>query len=110
MWVAFASVFSLLLGYSRVPYAAAEDGNFFRRFASGHPRGRFPNVSLLTLGAVAALFCIFRLVDVITAPVVIRITLQFLMQIVGLLLVRTRRPDLPRPFRMVLDTEPTVLA
>ncbi len=110
MWVAFASVFSLLLGYSRVPYAAAEDGNFFRRFARVHPKGRFPNVSLLTLGTVAALFCIFRLVDVITALVVIRITLQFLMQIVGLLLLRARRPDFPRPFRMYLYPLPAILA
>ncbi len=110
MWVAFASVFSLLLGYSRVPYAAATDGNFFRRFASVHPKGRFPNVSLLTLGTVAALFCVFRLVDVITALVVIRISLQFLMQIVGLLLLRSRRPDFPRPFRMYLYPMPAILA
>ncbi|HYY42234.1 MAG TPA: APC family permease, partial [Pyrinomonadaceae bacterium] len=40
MWTAFASVFSLLLGYSRVPYAAAEDGNYFRAFARVHSRHR----------------------------------------------------------------------
>lgn len=110
MWVAFASVFSLLLGYSRVPYAAALDNNYFRGYAKVHSRHQFPYVSLLTLGAVAALFCVFRLIDVITALVVIRITLQFLMQIIGLLLLRIRRPDFPRPFRMYLYPWPALLA
>ena len=110
MWVAFASVFSLLLGYSRVPYAAALDGNYFRAYAKVHPKGQFPYISLLTLGGVAALFCIFRLIDVITGLVVIRITVQFLMQIIGLLLLRWRRPDFPRPFRMYLYPLPALLA
>ena len=110
MWVAFASVFSLLLGYSRVPYAAARDGNYFRVYAKVHPQGQFPYVSLLTLGGVAALFCIFRLIDVITGLVVIRITVQFLMQIVGLLLLRARQPNFPRPFRMYLYPLPALLA
>src|SRR5207249_9626878 len=64
MWTAFASVFSLLLGYSRVPYAAALDGNYFRAFARVHPQHRFPYVSLLALGAVAVLFCFLALADV----------------------------------------------
>src|SRR6202158_3758360 len=57
MWTAFASVFSLMLGYSRVPYAAALDGNYFRAFARVHPVYQFPYVSLLALAGVAALFC-----------------------------------------------------
>jgi len=73
MWTAFASVFSTLLGYSRVPYAAALDGNYFRAFAKVHPQHRFPTVSLLALGGVTMLFCFLRLADVIAALVVIRI-------------------------------------
>jgi amino acid transporter len=110
IWTAFASVFSLMLGASRVPYAAAVDGNYFRRFARLHPQGRFPHASLVTLGLVAAVFCMFRLQDVIAALVVIRIMVQFLMQILGLLLLRFRRPDLPRPFRMYLYPIPAILA
>ncbi|MGA8149976.1 MAG: amino acid permease [Terriglobales bacterium] len=110
MWTAFASVFSLMLGYSRVPYAAALDGNYFRAFARVHPEGRFPHVSLLALAVVAALFCFFSLADVIAALVVIRITLQFLVQAVGLIVLRIRRPDLPRPFRMWLYPVPALLA
>ena len=77
MWTAFASVFSLTLGYSRVPYAAALDGNYFRAFARVHPVHRFPYVSLLALAGVAALFCFLRLADLIAALVVIRILLQY---------------------------------
>src|SRR5450755_756935 len=109
MWTAFASVFSLLLGYSRVPYAAALDGNYFQAFARVHPQHRFPYVSLLALGGVAALFCFFSLADVIAALVVIRITLQFLVQAIGVIVLRIRRPDLPRPFRMWLYPLPALL-
>ena len=110
MWTAFASVFSLLLGYSRVPYAAALDGNYFRVFARVHPEHRFPTVSLLALGGVAMLFCFLRLADVIAALVVIRIMLQFIVQAVGVMVLRVRRPDMPRPFRMWLYPLPALLA
>ena len=110
MLTAFASVFSLLLGYSRVPYAAALDGNYFRAFAHVDPKRRLPNVSLLALGAAACLACFLRLADLIAALVVIRIMLQFLVQAVGLLLLRATRPDFPRPFRMWLYPLPALLA
>ena len=100
IWTAFGSVFSLLLGYSRVPYAAALDGNYFAVFGRLHPRHKFPHVSLLVMGSVAAAFCVLQLADVIAALVVIRILLQFLLQQVGLLILRRRHPEMPRPFRM----------
>jgi APA family basic amino acid/polyamine antiporter len=110
MWTAFASVFSVMLSYSRVPYAAALDGNYFRIFARVHPQYLFPYVSLLALGGVALLFCFFSLTDVIASLVVIRIILQFLTQAVGLIILRIRRPDLPRPFRMWLYPLPALIA
>ncbi|HEY4932297.1 MAG TPA: APC family permease [Terriglobales bacterium] len=110
IWTAFASVFSLLLGYSRVPYAAALDGNYFRAFARVHPEKRFPTISLLALGAVAMCFCLLRLADVIAALVVIRILLQFIVQAVGVIVLRRRRPDMPRPFRMWLYPVPALMA
>ncbi len=107
---AFASVFSLTLGYSRVPYAAALDGNYFRAFAKVHPVYRFPHVSLLALGVVAAAFCFLRLRDAIAALVVIRLILQFLVQAVGVIVLRITRPGLARPFRMWLYPLPALLA
>jgi len=102
MWTAIASVFSTLLGYSRVPYAAAIDGNYFRAFARVHPEKRFPTVSIA--------FCLLRLADLIAALVVIRILLQFIVQAVGVIVLRQRQPDLPRPFRMWLYPLPAVMA
>jgi len=110
MWTAFASVFSLLLGYSRVPYAAAQDQNYFRVFSRLHPRHHFPHVSLLVMGGIGAAFCFLRLADVIAALVVIRIIVQFLAQIVGVMLLRRRRPDMPRPFKMWLYPAPALAA
>jgi len=110
MWTAFASIFSLMLGYSRVPYAAALDGNYFSAFARVHPEGRFPYISLIALGAVAAVFCFLRLADVIAALVVIRIMLQFLVQAIGVIVLRIRRPDMPRPFKMWFYPLPALIA
>src|SRR5271168_2068217 len=110
MWTAFASVFSLTLGYSRVPYAAALDGNYFRAFAKVHPVDKFPYVSLVALGLVAAAFCFLRLRDAIAALVVIRLVLQFLVQAVGLIVFRITRPEVVRPFRMWLYPLPALVA
>jgi amino acid transporter len=110
MLTAFASVFSLLLGYSRVPFAASLDGNYFKIFRKIHPKHHFPYVSLLIMGGIAMLFCFLRLADVVAALVVIRITIQFLAQIIGLLILRQTRPDIPRPFKMWLYPLPALIA
>jgi len=93
-----------------VPYAAALDGNYFRAFGRVHPAGRFPHVSLVALGVVAACFCLLRLADVIAALVVIRIVIQFLVQAIGLVILRAQHPDAPRPFRMWLYPLPALVA
>lgn len=110
MWTAFASVFSLLLGYSRAPYAAALDGNYFRTFKKLHPRHGFPHISLLALGLAAAFFCFFDLSHVIAALVVIRIVLQYVLQQIGVIILRMRRPEMVRPFRLWLYPLPPLVA
>jgi amino acid transporter len=110
MVTAFASVFSLLLGYSRIPFAAARDGNFPEVFGRLHAKRRFPHVSLLAMAAVAAVCCFFSLADVIAALVVLRILLQFGLQHVGVMRLRRLRPEMKRPFRMWMYPLPPVLA
>jgi amino acid transporter len=110
VWTALSSVFSLLLGYSRVPYAAARDGNYFRFLAAIHPKHHIPHRSLLALGLVAACFCFLSLSQVITMLVITRILLQFLLQQAGVILLRIQRPDLPRPFRIPLYPVPPLAA
>ncbi len=110
IWTAFASVFSLLLGYSRVPYAAARDGNYFRYLDAVHPKHGIPHRSLVALGLVATGFCFFSLAQVITMLVITRILLQFFLQQAGVMLLRVQRPELERPFRIPLYPLPPLLA
>lgn len=110
LWTAFGSVFALLLGYSRVPYAAARDGYFFRAFARLHPTGGFPTVSLLVLGVLAVLASFVSLGMVIDALITTRLLVQFIGQIGALTLLRKREPDLPRPYRMWWYPLPSLVA
>jgi amino acid transporter len=110
VWTAFASVFSVLLGYSRVPYAAARDGNYFRFLAAVHPKHGIPHRSLVALVLVAVVFCFFPLTQVITMLVITRILLQFFLQQAGVMLLRIQKPDLPRPFRIPLYPLPPLAA
>src|SRR5215472_8411364 len=110
LWIALASVFSVLLGYSRVPYSAALDGNFFPIFAKVHPTKHFPHVSLLILGALAFLFSIIlKLETAIAGILAMRLIVQFIGQAVGVMLLRRRLGQGKLPFRMWLYPLPAVL-
>ena len=110
LWTAFASVFALLFGYSRIPYAAAINGHFFSVFGRLHPTGKFPHVSLLVLGVLSILASLWSLDAVISALLTSRILIQFLAQIVALHHLRTRRSDVARPFRMWWYPAPSAIA
>ncbi|TVT40164.1 APC family permease [Hymenobacter setariae] len=109
--VAFASLFAVLLGYSRIPYAAAADGEFLPVFGKLHPTKQFPYVSLLLLGGVGFVFSLlFRLGEVISAILAMRILVQFVGQAVGLVLLRRRRGTASLPFKMPLFPLPVIVA
>src|SRR5947208_5053397 len=110
LWTAFGSVFALLLGYSRVPYAAAKDGYFFKVFARLHPTQGFPYVSLLVLGVLSIVAGFASLGTVIDALITTRILVQFMGQIGAVTLLRRRAPDMPRPYRMWLYPLPSLVA
>jgi amino acid transporter len=110
LWTAFGSVFALLLGYSRIPYAAALDGTFFRVFARVHPEKHFPHVSLVVIGVIAILCSTFSLGMVIDALLTTRILVQFIGQVVAVVRLRMVQPDMPRPFRMWLYPLPALIA
>ena len=107
---ALCSVFALLLGQSRIPFAAAQDGNFPAWFGAVHPRHRIPQHALIALGCMTVICCLFRLQEVISALVVIRIIFQFLLQGIAVLLPRHRRQRLQYGFRMPLYPIPALLA
>lgn len=107
---AFASIFALLLGYSRVPYAAARDGIFFRWLGELHPTKDFPHRSLLLIGFGAIIASFLSLENVIKALMAARILIQFIGHTVALFLIRANRPDIVRPFRMPLYPLPALIS
>jgi len=110
LWTAFGSCFALMLGYSRIPYAAAQDGNFFSVFGRLHPEKNFPHISLLLIGALSIAFSFFKLTDVINALLATRILVQFVGQIGALIWLRRTAPNMERPFRMWLYPAPALVA
>ena len=111
LWVAFASVFSATLGYSRIPYAAAKDGAFFSVFAKLHPTKNFPHIALIVLGAVAFIFSlIMKLSETITAILAMRILVQFVGQATGLLILSKRKGRNFFKWKMPLYPVPVILA
>jgi fructoselysine transporter len=109
--IAFSSLFAVVLGYSRVPYAAALDGNFFKPFAKLHPTKNFPHISLAVLCALGFLFSLlFKLSDVISSILAMRIVVQFIGQAVGVVLLRNKYGADKLPFKMWLFPVPVILS
>jgi amino acid transporter len=109
--VAFASLFSATLGYSRIPYAAAQNKSFFSFFGTVHPKLNFPHRSLLVLGGIAFVFSLlFRLKEVIDGILAMRILIQFIGQAIGLLLLVKRKGKSYFPWKMPLYPIPLFIA
>ncbi len=110
LWVGFASVFCVLLGYTRVPYAAAVEGHFFGRFAKLHPTRNFPSFSVLFFGVASAAMCIFPLDVLIQGLLMIQIVTWFIAQCIGVVLLRRRFNQTVRPFSMPWYPWPVIIA
>jgi len=108
--VAAASLYATILGYSRIPFAAARDGDFFRVFARLHPTKRFPHVSLLTIGVIALPFCFFTVGQLVNWLMQVQILTRFVWQCAAVILLRRYRKDIPQPFTMWLYPVPALVA
>ena len=110
LWVALASLFAVMLGYSRVPYAAAIDGAFFKVFGKLHPTKNFPYISLLVLAAFAFVFSmLFKMKHVIDGILAMRIMVQFIGQAAGVILLRRRNGSKHLVYKMPLYPLPVIL-
>jgi len=110
LFVAASSLYGLILGYSRVPFAAARDGDFFRVFARVHPTKHFPHVSLLTIGLISLPFCFFTLGQLVSWLMQVQILLRFVWQCGAVILLYELRKDIPQPFKMWLYPVPAVVS
>ena len=105
---AFASVYGNLLAFSRIPFAAANDGVFLRPFAHVHGKHRFPDVSLVAIGLLALPACLFPLDQVINALTTGIVLVQSVAQTIALFVMRARHER--APYRMWLFPVPALIA
>jgi amino acid transporter len=110
LFLAGAALYALVLGYSRVPFAAARDGDFFRVFARVHPTKNFPHISLAVICAASLPFCFFTFGQLASWLIQVQILLRFVWQCVAVILLRRYRPDVPQPFTMWLYPWPAILS
>lgn len=110
LFVAAASLYATILGYSRIPFAAARDGDFFAVFARVHPTKHFPHVSLVVITLVSLPFCFFTLGQLVSWLIQVQILLRFIWQCAAVILLRRYRPDIPQPFTMWLYPWPAILS
>ena len=108
--VAAASLFAVILGYSRVPFAAARDGDFFRVFAKVHPTKHFPHVSLLVIGIISVPFVFFTLGQLVNWLMQVQILLRFVWQCAAVILLWEYRKDIAQPFKMWLYPVPAIVS
>lgn len=108
--VSFGGVFANMLGYSRIPFAAAEDGHFFRIFARLHPKGKFPTVSLLFMAIASGIACLLTLSELIKVLIVVQAIFQFAAQCIAVELLRRRQSDSGGTYRMPLYPLPAAIA
>jgi len=110
LFVAASSLYATILGYSRIPFAAARDGDFFRVFARVHPKKHFPHLSLAVTGLLSIPFCFFSLGQLVSWLIQVQILLRFVWQCAAVILLRRYRPDIPQPFTMWLYPWPAILS
>jgi amino acid transporter len=110
LFVTASSLYGVILGYSRVPFAAAREGQFFAAFGRIHPTKHFPHVSLMTLGALSVPFCFFSLGQIVNWLILVQIVSQFVWQCAAVILLRRYRRDIPQPFVMWLYPLPAIVA
>ena len=110
LFVTASSLYAFILGNSRIPFAAARDGQFFRVFARVHPTKHFPHVSLLTIGALTIPFCFLTLGQIVNWLILVQILVQFIWQCAGVILLRRYRHDISQPFTMWLYPVPALVS
>jgi amino acid transporter len=110
LFVTASSLYPVILGYSRIPFAAARDGQFFRVFAKVHPTKHFPYVSLVTIGVLSIPFCFLSLGQIVNWLIQVQIFTQFVWQCAGVILLRRYRTDIAQPFTMWLYPLPAIVS
>jgi basic amino acid/polyamine antiporter, APA family len=95
----FSAAATCTLSGARVYLAMAQDGVFFKRMAVIHPKWRTPAFSLIGQGIWAALLTMSGRYDQLYTYVIYGMVLSYTLTVIGLFILRWKRPDIPRPYR-----------
>lgn len=95
----FAALNGSILSGSRVPYAMARDGYFFRHVGLVNPRFRTPSASILLLGVWSSLFVLSGHYSDLYNAVIFPSWILYGMTAAAVIVLRRKRPDLARPYR-----------
>src|SRR6266446_6055136 len=95
----FGAMASCTMSGARVYYAMARDGAFFEKMAEVHPKWRTPAFSLIGQGIWGAILTVSGRYDQLYTYVMFGMVLSYTMTVIGLFILRWKRPDIPRPYR-----------
>ena len=95
----FSAAATCTLSGARVYLAMAQDGVFFKRMAVIHPKWRTPAFSLIGQGIWAALLTVSGRYDQLYTYVIYGMVLSYTLTVIGMFLLRWKRPEIPRPYR-----------
>jgi APA family basic amino acid/polyamine antiporter len=95
----FGASASCTLSGARVYYAMAKDGVFFHSMARIHPKYRTPALSLIWQGLWACVLTLSGKYDELYTYVIYGMVLSYTLTVIGLFVLRKKRPDVPRPYR-----------
>ncbi len=95
----FSAAATCTLSGARVYLAMAQDGVFFKRMAVIHPKWRTPAFSLIGQGVWAAVLTISGRYDQLYTYVIYGMVLSYTLTVIGMFLLRWKRPEIPRPYR-----------
>ena len=95
----FSAAATCTLSGARVYLAMAQDGVFFKRMAVIHPKWRTPAFSLIGQGIWAAVLTVSGRYDQLYTYVIYGMVLSYTLTVIGLFILRWKRPDVPRPYR-----------
>jgi basic amino acid/polyamine antiporter, APA family len=95
----FSAAATCTLSGARVSLAMAQDGAFFRSMAKIHPKWRTPAFGLIGQGIWAAVLAMSGRYDQLYTYVIFGMVLSYTLTVIGLFVLRWKRPDIPRPYR-----------
>jgi len=96
----FAALNGSILSGSRVPYAMARDGLFFRGMSHINQQFRTPGACIVLLGVVSSIILLSGRYDELATLVIFPSWILYGMTAASVIVLRIKRPEMPRPFRV----------